>query len=99
MKYEIACTALNMKFNFLTQFRPEISIFQLLQPIFRKIREYNKSSFPENECFSLSYSYNYYENKMWKETGQETNKLPSTVSARTWRRHSALLSLWQEQRK
>jgi len=69
-----------------------------LQSLIRSTNKYRKDSSQSSVCFDDSYSYNYFENKLWKESGISTNTISSTVSPRTWSRHSALLSFWQEQR-
>ena len=102
MKYILADNlddTLNIKFYSATQYRLHTGLKILLQFIFRRVIRFSNKYLLDEERMVEDYSYNYFKNKMWKESGSSANKLSSTVSPRTWHRHSALLSLWQEQRK
>jgi len=102
MKYVLAnnpLDTLNIKFHSATQYRAYIGLKILLQSVFRRVIGFSNKYLLDDECMFDDYFYNYSENQMWKESGSSANKLSSTVFPRTWHRHSALLSLWQEQRK
>lgn len=94
-----ALDTLDIKLHSAFQLKPLKTSWLLLSSLFRGAVKYTKKYLESDECIFDDNSYNYFENKMWKESGLTANKLPSVVSRRSWHRHSALLSLWQEQRK
>lgn len=102
MKYVTVNNALeilDVKLHSAFQLKPLKSSLLLLSSLLRGVVKYTKKYLQSDECIFGDHSYNYFESKMWKESGSSGNKLPSIVSPRTWHRHSELLSLWQEQRK